>query len=262
MKRYLRLYGAFLVQWLKVLLDDRVNLAVGILSMVSVQAAGLIGVWAVLRHTTELNGWTFDELILLYGLLTLSRAISQFFGAGLWAFGSEYVRSGEFDRFLVRPVDPLFHLLANRIDHEAVGNFLVGLVLVIKAAAALPIAWTVDKLIFLLLAVPGGGLVLLSITLITAVSAFWLRDAMPVMWSVRHTEEFARLPLGIFKQSVAALLTWVVPVGFAAYYPASYLLDRGSALLPWLGPVVALVLFWLGYRFFQVGLRRYGSTGS
>lgn len=262
MKRYLRLYGAFLVQWLKVVLDDRLNLAVGLLSMIFVQAAGLVGVWAVLRHVHHLNGWSFDELMLVYGLLTISRALSQIFGAGLWSFGSDYVRSGEFDRFLVRPVDPLFHLLASRMDQEGIGNLLVGGFLVAKAGAALEIVWTPVKLLYLLVAIPSGGLILMAITLITAVSAFWLRDAMPVMWSVQHTQEFAKFPLTIFRQSVAAVLTWVVPVGFASFYPATYLLGRAPDTLPWAGPVVALALFGLGYRFFQFGLRRYGSTGS
>ena len=32
---------------------------------------------------------------------------------------------GEFDRYLVRPIDPLFHLLADGFNVDGVGNFLL-----------------------------------------------------------------------------------------------------------------------------------------
>lgn len=260
--RYVTLYGAFLVQWLKVLMLDRTNFVVGALSMVFVQAAGLLTVWVVLRQAPTMGGWTFDEVLLVYGMLTLARGLNQAFATSLWDFGQEMVQNGSFDRFLVRPLDPLFHLLANRFNQEGVGNLAVGALLVTRAALALQIDWTLLKAAYLLIAVVSGGLILMALTLVTAVPAFWVRDSMALMWSYRNAEEFAMYPLSIFKKAVSVLFTWAIPIGFASFYPASYLTGRDVGVLAWISPLVAASLLFLAYRFWRFGLRHYTSTGS
>ena len=64
------------------------------------------------------------------------------FADNLWTIGRQYIRTGSFDRFLVRPINPLFHLLADRFCHDGIGNFLVGSVLVVTAGRQLAIPWT------------------------------------------------------------------------------------------------------------------------
>jgi ABC-2 type transport system permease protein len=133
MRRYLGLYCLFLVQRLKVLMEYRVNFLIGASSTVLLQAAGLLAIWVVMRQVPDINGWTFDEILLVYGLLTLAKSINHMFADNLWTLGGNYIRTGAFDRFLVRPIDPLFHLLADRFCHDGIGNFAVGLVLVIRS---------------------------------------------------------------------------------------------------------------------------------
>jgi ABC-2 type transport system permease protein len=58
------------------------------------------------------------------------------------------------------------------------------------------------------------------------------------------------------------LITWLIPYGFASFYPASYLLGRDVGRLAFMGPVVAAVLLLIGYRTWLFGLRHYSSTGS
>ena len=57
-------------------------------------------------------------------------------------------------------------------------------------------------------------------------------------------------------------MTWVIPYGFASYYPASYLLGREIGGMAWAGMGVAVVMLVVGYRWWLFGLRHYASTGS
>ncbi len=57
-------------------------------------------------------------------------------------------------------------------------------------------------------------------------------------------------------------MTWLIPYGFASFYPANYLLGRDVGLLAWIGPVMALALLYLSYRVWLIGLRHYSGTGS
>ena len=262
MLRYLDLYRHFLAQRFKVLLEYRVNFLIGASSTVFLQAASLLAIWAVMRQVPEINGWTFDEILLVYGLLTLAKSLCHMFADNFWTLGNLYIRTGTFDRFLVRPIDPLFHLLADRFCHDGIGNFLVGVALVAKATVSLGITPSPINVVYLLLAVASGGAIFIALNLITATSSFWVVESIPVVRSVFEFHEFAKFPLSIYPRAIGILLTWAVPYGFASFYPASHLLGRDVGALAWLGVPVAALLLLAAYRFWNFGLRHYASTGS
>ncbi len=262
MQRYLNLYSLFLRQRVKIFMEYRVNFFIGAVATVIEQAAGLLTVWVVMQRIPLLNGWTYEELLLVYGLLALSKSLTYLFADNLWTVGREYIRSGGFDRFLVRPVDPLFHLLADRFDHQGFGHLLIGGILVTTASSALGIAWTGFNLLYLLVTVISGGLIFIGLNLITCVSAFWIMDSVPVTRVVFDMNEFAKYPLSMYNRTIQFVLTWLIPYGFVSFYPANYLLGRDVGILVWLGPVVAVTLLVIGYRLWLFGLRHYASTGS
>jgi len=262
MTRYLSLYWLFLIQRLKVLMEYRANFIIGASSTIVLQASSILAIWVVMQKVPDLNGWNYDEILLVYGLITLAKSINHMFADNLWTLGRTYIRSGGFDRFLVRPIDPLFHLLADRFCQDGVGNFLVGVALVIKTSISLHIVWTLPKILLLLVGVVSGGFIFIALNLITCVTAFWIIDSVPVTRLIFDNHLFAQYPLTIYPKAINILLTWVVPYGFASFYPASYILGRASGNIAWLAPLIAAVLMFLGYRFWQFGLKHYSSTGT
>lgn len=247
---------------MKIVMEYRLNFLIGALCTVFEHVAGLLLLWVVMRQVPSLNGWRYDEVLLVYGLLATAKSITYMFADNLWIVGNQYIRSGGFDRFLVRPIDPLFHLLADRFDHQGIGHFLVGIVLVVRSLIILGIAWTPLTVLYLFLAILSGGAIFIALQLITAVSAFWIMDSRPVSRVVFEMHEFAKYPLSMYHPRIGTLLTWLIPYGFASFYPASYLLGRDVGVLVWLAPIVALVLLFLGYRLWLFGLRHYAGTGS
>lgn len=262
MTRYFSLYWLFLLQRFKILMEYRVNFLIGATSTVFVQGAGLLTIWVVMRQIPSLNGWSLEEVLLIYGLVTLAKSINHMFADNLWTIGQQYIRTGNFDRFLVRPIDPLFHLLADRFCHDGIGNFLVGLVLVIGAGGPLGVFDAPIKIVYLVVAVVSGGVIFIALNLITCVSAFWLMDSVPLMRTVFDNHMFAQYPLTIYPRAVNVILTWLIPYAFTSFYPATFLLGRDTSLVVWLGPLVAAGLLFLGYQLWQLGLRHYAGTGS
>jgi ABC-2 type transport system permease protein len=262
MARYWRLYGYFLVQRLKILLEYRMNFFIGVVSLLVVQGANLLALWAIMRQIPSLRGWLYDEVLLIYGLLMLARSINHMFADNLWTVGRHYIRTGGFDRFLVRPVDPLFHLLADRFCHDGIGTLIVGLALTIKASLALGIVWTPLNLLYAGLMIISGGMIFIALNLITAVSSFWIMDSIPLTRVVHETYEFAKYPLTIYHRGIAFLLTWIFPYALASFYPASYLLGRDVGWVAFISPLVAALLLLVGYRFWRFGLRHYSGAGS
>ena len=262
MTRYLNLYWLFLTQRLKVLMEYRMNFIIGALSTIAMQASNIAAVWVVMQKVPNLNGWNYDELLLVYGLITLAKSINHMFADNLWTLGRTYIRSGGFDRFLVRPIDPLFHLLADRFCQDGVGNFLVGVALIIKSTIALDLAWTPLKFGLLIVSVLSGGVIFIALNLITSVTSFWIVDSVPVTRLIFDNHLFAQYPISIYPKAIGILLTWVIPYGLASFYPASYLLDRPLGNLAWIAPLAAAFLLFIGYKFWQFGLKYYSSTGT
>jgi ABC-2 type transport system permease protein len=73
-------------------------------------------------------------------------------------------------------------------------------------------------------------------------------------------------PLSIFGSATQRVLTYVLPVAFIAFLPASLVLGRTDqlavpAVLGYAAPVVGGVLFALAYRFFRAQLKHYQGVG-
>jgi ABC-2 type transport system permease protein len=261
MQRYLVLYPYFLRQHLKALLEYRVGFIVGLTGMCLTHAATLAFIWVIMSQLPALNGWTLPQMLLIYGLLCFSRSFAHMFTDNTWGMGF-FIRQGEFDRFLVRPIDPLFHLLADGFNIDGVGNFLVGGVLVVTAGQALGVFASLLNIAYLVVTVVSGAVIFFALNLISSTSAFWIVDSMPVSELVFGNYVFAQYPLSIYPRVIRFLLTWVVPYGFTSFYPASFLLGRDLGPVVFLGPLVAGALLLLGYRLWLAGLNRYDGTGS
>jgi ABC-2 type transport system permease protein len=262
MLRYTRLYWMFFIQRLKILMEYRLNFFIGAFSFLAMQSVGLVGVWAIMRQVPSLNGWSFNELLFIYGLITLAKSMNHMFADNLWTLGQSYIRTGGFDRFMVRPINPLFHLLADRFCHDGIGELVVGGVLVSYTSRALGIPWTPANFLYLLLAVATGSVIFVALNLFTATSAFWIVESVPVTLVVFNTHEFAYYPLSMYHRFVQVTMTWLIPYGFASFYPASYLLGRDVGVMAWVGTLVAGALLVLAYQVWKFGLRHYSSTGS
>lgn len=262
MTRYIRLYGYFVLQRFKILMEYRWNFFIGMASTMIQQGASIATIWVVMRQIPNLNGWNINEVMIIYGLVTLGQSISHMFADNLWTIGWGYIRSGDFDRFMVRPINPLFHLLADRFCHDGIGHFLTGVILIAISMHNLHIAVTLPIILYLVFAVLGGGMIFIAMNLLTATTAFYIVESIPVTQVIFNFHEFAKYPLSIYHTTIRLLLTWIIPYGFASYYPASFILGRNVGWLAWMGPVVGITFLFIAYRVWLVGLKHYNSTGS
>jgi ABC-2 type transport system permease protein len=261
MLRHARLYASFFSVQMRLLLEYRASFLIGLVAQFLIQGATLATIWVILQQVPALNGWTLPELLLIYGLTIFCRSFSHMFADNTWRVGGA-IRYGAFDRYLVRPLDPLFHLLADDFSIDGLGNFLVGGVLVLTTGQALGIFSSLFNVLYLVVAIASGAVIFFALNLITCSSAFWIIDSIPVSGAVFENYMFAQYPLSIYPRAIQFMLTWIIPYGFASFYPASFLLGRDVGPVVWAGPLVAAVLLVLGYRVWLVGLGRYEGTGS
>jgi len=206
----------------------------------------------------ELAGWGPREYLFLFGFTATVRALwDTFFGGIINLF--ELVRSGRFDRYLARPANPLFLLLAEGLGSDTLLELALGLGLVYYALYGLAGAGFSWLLFLALLA--SGTLVLAALHIVVNSLAFWAVDPGPLSFVLWRLDELVRYPLDVYPGWLQGFLTFAVPYAFAGYYPAAALLGKGGVgLAPALlaGPA----LFALALGFWSYSLGRYQGTGS
>ncbi|MTH52021.1 ABC transporter permease [Bacillus mangrovi] len=245
------------------MMEYRVDFLIGILSVALQQFAGVFFLSVVFGHIQNLNGWTFYELLFIYAIAACGRSIHHIFFDNLWTLGWQYIKPGQLDRLLIRPINPFFHVCADRLQQDGFGQLLIGSVILWTSVSHLDLTWGAGEILMLLLLIFSSGVLFVAINLFFAALSFWMTDSMPVLWAVFNLSEFARFPLTIYHKGLQFFLTWIIPYGFTAFLPAAWFLDReGYAYVAAAAPITAAAAMALAYSVWLLGLKNYSSTGS
>ncbi len=262
----LRQYAILLRVGLAAALQYRADFVMTAVGAICYEAVSLAFVGVVIHAFGSIGGWTLTEVAFVYGIRSMGHALHSVLSGQLWSI-DHVVREGDFDRFLLRPVNPLIQLITRRFQVTAVGDVVFGIAVLAITAALAPIAWSAGSVAYLLAAVVGSALTESAVMLAIASLTFRLLVSTPIL-SVADTVfvTFGPYPLSVLPKAVAYLLTFMFPLAFAAYLPAAILLDRTSNLyVPiWLGaaaPAVGILLYIAAVRFFHQQMRSYSSPG-
>jgi len=198
----------------------------------------------------------------MYGIFQLPRAIDHTFTDYIWWMPG-YVRRGEFDRFLVRPINPFFQLIAQKLDYNALGELAIGIGAISYAMTRLGVVITPITALVMLTYILFGALIYTAVKLLFGTVSFYTMVAFPIMSASYSMSNYAQYPLTIYPGWLKKVLHYFLPFAFTAYYPTLYLLGENSSLWPLVGCiVVAIVSFTIAYGFFRYSLSKYQSAGS
>jgi ABC-2 type transport system permease protein len=261
--RHLRLAVLYAAQMVKTRLQYRGDFLVGSLASLLSQASGLAVVGIIFANVQVLADWTRAEVFFVYGFAILAQALFEAVADGFYWFSDRYVIRGEFDRVLLRPLNPLFQVLLENFNLEWIPDAALGGTILATAWGSLGLPFGPLDAALLALMLAGSLLVFLGIFLALAATAFWAEDRVGILPPVYNLMAFGRYPLTIYGRGIRALLSWVLPFGFIAFYPSTGFLGRGDfRAFFWGTPAAGLVSFGLGYLLWRAGIRRYTGTGS
>ena len=138
------------------------------------EATSIIVVFFTLLKFDTLNGWNIYEMLFLFSLIYVTYGILIIFFTGLRDFGNT-VKSGGFDRYILRPRGLLYQLIfANADWFAAVGHGGLGILLFILSAAKIGVVWTPVKVIYYIFSIIGGVLIQGAIFLFLATLNIYL----------------------------------------------------------------------------------------
>ena len=262
LRRHGRLWRRFVLQSLVRESHYRANViatfAVGLLQM----AISLIPVLLMFGFTDDINGWSQAEVIALSGMYQLAIAI-------LW-FGIEtnmerislYVRQGDLDLILLRPVSALFYVTLRWVKPAEIFMILSGLALTIVGLAraeTTPDAGGILQSALLL----GSGVVLITCVWTAIVmTAFWFTTTGPVSQVASDLLQAGRYPLSFYPTAVRLFFAFIFPVGFVSTFPVEALVGRGNWATTTTGVALAALALFLLRAWWRFGVRFYSSASS
>lgn len=263
LRRHAGLLGAYFTQYAKVRVSYRADFFISLATSMTATLFSLGFVIVLFSRIPRLAGWRWEEVVFLYGFSMIPFGLFNVLSLNLYEFGATYIMEGKFDRVLLRPISSLFQVLFEVFRIESVHEVAAGLVIVIWASRRLEYHWSLLDVLLLFFFGLCGAVIYISIFLFLSTFSFWFEDRIgihPPFWNLLA---FGRYPLSIYSGYIQFLLSWIIPFGFATFYPSARLLGRPEfrAYAP-LVPLMAAATLFIAATSWRLGVRHYSSTGS
>ena len=267
-ERYLATYRQFWRLNTLTLVEYKANFFIWLIFTIIYHGVAVGTIWIMMSRFPSMNGWNWKEVFFLYALYMVAHTLNNTF---FFTIGDvpTHVQEGDFDRFLVRPLDPLFQVLSQP-GQIWPDELVLALIFFWIAQALVHLQWSVGSVLLLLGAFAGGALIDFAVQLAVATLSFWVIRLDTLRWVVMSLEnDFTRYPLSIYHRGVRIVLAYVFPFAFMNYFPATTLLHKASEAsyslnptLGWLTPIIGALWFAAAYLFWLAGLNHYKGTGS
>ena len=227
-----------------------------------------IGLSALFARFDHLLGWSLPQVALFYATVNIAFALADLISRGFDVFGPQFVKTGDFDRLLLRPRTTALQLLGYELRLTRLGRFLQGALVFGIAVGLLDVSWGLREVALLLCAIAGGTALFLGLVVLQATLAFWTVESLEVANTLTYGGvTAAQYPIEIYSRWLREFFTFVVPLSCVAYFPIVGILDINDPLgaprwFLYVSPLLGFAFLGISLMTWRLGERHYTSTGS
>jgi ABC-2 type transport system permease protein len=246
-------------------LEYPVNLITWMISNPVQWIVGFATIYFVVAEFGTLNGWTYEEIAFLYGLSVLSHGLSVCVFIQTWGMGRNIIQ-GTFDYMKMRPVNILFQFLFSEFSLVGITDIIPGLCVFFYGCVTVGFSFAGSNALSVLLVLAGGTLIRGSVWLFCGSIGFWTKNrGRYVYLTMELFERTTMYPLTIYPRAIQVVFTYLLPLAFISFIPASELLGKSENAVGLAGLLtfaVGLGMFLFSCAVFNMGIRRYDSAGT
>ncbi|MFQ7846979.1 MAG: ABC-2 family transporter protein [Sellimonas intestinalis] len=166
------------------------------------------------------------------------------------------------DTFLVRPASPFIQMLGQVMHFQAILSMAVYVGILVWSIRGIGLSIGVREIILLIEYIICGTMINSGIYTIFNTLNFWIVQGDDIAVLVQTCREFVKYPLQVFPTAIQGLFTYILPLGFVAYYPVLGLLGKTRMPVMILLPCVAVLTVVIASVLWRMGLKGYNSTGT
>lgn len=234
----------------------------------AVNIIDVLAIWALFDRFGAIHGWRLGDVCLFFGMVSISFALSEFVTRGFDVFGTAFVRTGAFDRILLRPRSAALQLVGHELRFSRFGRLIQGLTMVVAASLLLDLRWDAPMIALAAWTLLGGMALFVGLMIFQAVLAFWTVESLEMVNAVTYGGvQAAQFPLSLYAEWLRNFLIFIVPLACVAYYPVLAILGKPDPLgapdwlLP-LAPAAGFAFLAAAFGAWRFGVAHYTSTGS
>jgi len=208
--------------------------------------------------------WTMERVLFMYAMAFTSFGLAETLLRGFDNFPFYMVRSGEFDRLLLRPKSLFVQVATSSFHLRRVLRPIIGICIIIWCMNRLGMAFTLANVTMLIFAFIGGFLTYAGVLVMSSGIAFFTINAVDWIYIFTSaSREVARVPVNYLPRVLRYMFTFFLPMLVICYFPASAMGGwGGAAWRGWLALPAGAVFFAVGMLIWRIGVRHYKSTGS
>ncbi len=202
----------------------------------------------------EVDGWTFRELIAMYGIISFGVGTVEMFFYGVREIPM-YVETNQIDNFLLQPRNVLLNIALSKGDVVAFSEIVYGLILM-----GLSGYMTKGYMLYFLL--PLSPLFIFSLFLYLSSVSFYMQNSFGFVRELyQNANIVATQPASAYRGFFKVITLTVLPTAYISFFPIESLRLHAykSLLISYAG---ALTFFLIACLFFYRGLRQYESSST
>lgn len=215
---------------------------------------------------SNINGWSSDQLAIMYVITVLAGAIECFFTSSFrWIAGR--ILKGELDTMMVRPVSVAVQVAGNVSVSALLNVVLFSIVVLTYLTLTIPNLWSLYNIALFGVSIIGGAMIFSSITIFSASLSFWIYDSDFLYRLLKQgTREMLWYPMDIYGKFMQRIFVYIIPLAFVSYFPAQLITGHVTGIYPavWGYFTLPIGVFTLGASLicWKYALRRYEGSGS
>ncbi|MDE7273157.1 MAG: ABC-2 family transporter protein [Lachnospiraceae bacterium] len=261
-KKNVKLYMKYASVCTQSVMQYKVSFLLMIIGRFLLAFCELIAIKFLFSGFSQIKGYTYGDILLCFAVIQMSFTFAELFGNGFKVF-SGMVRSGEFDRMMLRPCSLILQVMGSRFEVGRTGPLLTAFITLVLGIRHSQVTWNLMTVWTMAAMTIGGTLLFIGLFVLEASFCFFsIEDTSLINVLTYGAKTHGKYPIDIYGKGILRFCTYVIPYTLIQYYPLQFLLGKTRswylAFCP-LGIVVFLLFCYLIWRF---GVKNYKSCGS
>lgn len=260
---YIDLFFTFIKLYFKRIMMYKLDFWLGVIPLVLTQVIQLFFINIVFLNVESIKGWNINQVLLLYSFFIISSGLENVIFYSLTQLKT-YIFQGILDTVLIKPINEIFYIIIQEFNYYAIGQVFFGVIMLIYAINSLNLTVTIKSVFLIIYFILIATIILAAITL-TSVSFFLITEGtFSPLNIVISLQQFLKYPITIFNKSIQCILTFIIPLAFVSFIPATYLLNKDVSAFKicFLELIVACVISCIGIFIFYTGIKKYKGVGN
>jgi ABC-2 type transport system permease protein len=221
----------------------------------------LLFLFMIRENTQGFGNYTTDQMVVFFLTYQLIDISAQVFYRGSYLFGN-MVRTGEFDFFLAKPINPLFRALTWKPDINDVFFLIPTIIISILTLSQLDISYTPQSIFIYLCLLVNSFLIVTALHILVLTVGVMTTEVDGVIWMYRDVMTLGQIPISVYQEPLRTILFFILPIGMMITIPAEVLFNSQTSYSLLITTTVGISTFLASLKLWNWGLRQYSSASS